>query len=140
MTNTRKAFAALLIGTSAFAFALPASAQDLGVNADVSISGEADTNNASGSVATGVNSGVSVDGTGVTASISGDTDADIDTRLGEIAAEAASTDDSEAAVLAQFDGMSEEDMKRINDRCDDIVKTEADQQLLDACNVILQKK
>ena len=140
MTNTRKAFAALLIGTSAFAFAMPASAQDLGVDADVSISGEADTNAASGTVATGLDAGASVDGSGVTASIDSATDADVDTRLGEIAAEAADAGNAEAAVLAQLDGMSEEDMKRFDDRCDEIMKTESDQHLLDACNVIMKQK
>ena len=137
MTNLRNALAALLVGASSLAIALPASAQDVGVDTDLSITGDADNGMVSSD--TGADAGVSVDESGVTASISGDTEADVDTALGDIAANAEGTTDVEATVMAQIEGMSDEDMERMNDRCDDIVNADMENRnVLEVCDIILK--
>lgn len=136
MTNLRTTIAALFVGASSIAIALPATAQDAGVSTDLSVTGEAGNNAQSGSA--GADTGLSVDENGVTASISGDTDADVDTTLGNIAANAEGSADVEADVMAQIEGMSDDDKERLNERCDAIVNgDEMDVKTVEVCNVIL---
>jgi hypothetical protein len=141
MTNLRTTLAALLVGASSLAMALPASAQDAGVDAsaDTGVSITGDTDNGGMSATPGANAGASVDDGGITASISGDTDADVDTTLGSIAANTEGSADAEADVMARIDGMSEADMQRVKDRCDDISKVEMqDENVLEVCNIIMK--
>jgi len=145
MTNLRTTLAALFVGASSLAIALPATAQDTGADAGVSISGDTgisggtNDNGMSGTVGADADAGASVDTNGVTASINGDSDADVDATLGTIAANAEGTADTEADVMAQIEAMSDEDVQRLKDRCDVIVEANMqDGQLFEVCSAVLK--